>query len=132
MKTLLFIILLLPSLVFAQDRMYTEAQYQQIWCDFNNGKSEVILPDGTRADCLTTKNVVEVDFANKWYEAIGQSLHYATHFNTKRAGILLLIENHHDYRHVDRMNHVIEYYKLPIDVWIMDATEVAKHIDRKK
>ena len=117
---LLVLSLAVPSLQ-AKERKYTESQYQKIWCDFNNGKSEVILPDGTRADCLTTKNVVEVDYADKWYEAIGQSLHYATHFNLKRPGILLIIENRSDYRFMDRMMNVIDVYNLPIDVWVIDS-----------
>lgn len=42
---------------------------------------EVVAPDGTRCDILTDEYAIEVDFANKWAEAIGQALNYAIQFN---------------------------------------------------
>ena len=38
---------------------------------------EVVMKDGTRCDILTATHAIEVDFAKKWAEAIGQSLNYA-------------------------------------------------------
>jgi hypothetical protein len=35
------------------------------------------LPNGTYVDCLNDTYAIEVDFSNKWAEAIGQSLMYA-------------------------------------------------------
>ena len=35
------------------------------------------MPDGTRCDILTDTHAIEVDFANKWAQAIGQSLNHA-------------------------------------------------------
>ena len=42
--------------------------------------------DGTRCDILTDTHAIEVDFADKWAEAIGQSLKYATQTG-KKAGM---------------------------------------------
>ena len=39
---------------------------------------EVVMKDGTRCDILTSTHAIEVDFAKKWAEAIGQSLNYAS------------------------------------------------------
>ena len=41
------------------------------------GDMEYVLPGRTRVDCLTDKYAIEFDFASKWAEALGQSLHYA-------------------------------------------------------
>jgi hypothetical protein len=122
---------LIPLAVLAENRIYTELQYQDIWCNYNNGLQEVVLEDNTRCDCVTMKNVVEFDFADKWYEAIGQSLHYATQIDNIRPGIVLIIEKESDYRFVKRMNHVIKTYNLPIDIWTIDAKVVAEHIEKE-
>ena len=50
------------------------------------GTMEVLLQDGTRCDIITKTHAIEVDFANKRAEAIGQSLNFALQTN-KKAGI---------------------------------------------
>ncbi len=42
------------------------------------GKVEMTLKDDTRCDCVTESHAIEYDFADNWYEAVGQSLHYAS------------------------------------------------------
>ena len=51
---------------------------------------EVVMNDGTRCDILTATHAIEVDFAKKWAEAIGQSLHYALHTG-KRPAVALIV-----------------------------------------
>ncbi len=96
--------------------LHPERWYQDSWCDRQKGVAEYRLPDRTRVDCLTDTHVVEVDFATKWYEAVGQSLHYAL-ITGKRAGILLVMEKPTDIKYWKRMVRVVEHYALPIDVW---------------
>ena len=93
-----------------------ERYYQQQWCSEHHGRAEVTLPDRTRCDCLTATHAVEVDFAPKWTEAIGQSLYYALQTG-RRAGIVLIIEREQDRKCWIRLNSVIMHYKLPIDTW---------------
>jgi hypothetical protein len=50
------------------------------------GIMEVLLQDGTRCDIITKTHAIEVDFADKWAEAIAQSLGYARQ-NNKKEGI---------------------------------------------
>ena len=50
------------------------------------------MPDGTRCDILTDTHAIEVDFADKWAEAIGQSLNYAMQTG-KKAGIVLVLKD---------------------------------------
>ena len=57
-------------------RAHLERDYQAQWCAEKGGQAEVVLPDGTRADCLTATHAIEFDFGSKWAEAIGQALFY--------------------------------------------------------
>jgi hypothetical protein len=76
------------------------------------------MPDNTRCDCLTKEYAIEFDFAEKWAEAIGQSLFYALQTN-KKAGIGLIIEKPKDYKFWLRLNSTIMHHKLPIRTWIV-------------
>ncbi len=52
-------------------------------------------------------------------EALGQTLFYASQTG-KQPGILLIIQTGQDNAHLERLNQVIEYFNLPIDVWSID------------
>lgn len=72
--------------------------------------------DGTRVDCLTENYAIEVEFAKKWREAIGQALHYA--FKTERqAGIVLIIQKNSDESYWKDLKNTVEHYQLPITLW---------------
>jgi len=112
----LIIFFLCASFCYAEKRH--EKYYQGIFCRDFKGVIEYRHADGTRADCLTSTHVIEVDFAKKWYEAIGQSLFYAV-ATGKHAGIALILLNDKDYRYWIRLNTTIEYHALPIKAWII-------------
>lgn len=97
---------------------HQEKYYQEQWCREHNGQAEVALPDQTRADCITATHAVEFDFANKWYEALGQALYYGLQTG-KRPGVVLIIESPVERKFFLRLNSTIEHYKLPIDTWEM-------------
>ena len=79
-----------------------------------NGIKEYTLPDRTRIDCLTSSYAIEVDFAKKWAESIGQSLYYGLMTN-KRPGILLIMEKpKKDIRYLKRLKKVVEIQKIRI------------------
>jgi len=112
-----FLILLsLVASAHAKKHLHKESYYQAIWCREHNGRTEVVLADKTRCDCLTSTHAVEVEFANKWAESIGQALYYAIQ-TRKRAGIVLILERPQDYKYWIRLNTVIQQYNLPIDTW---------------
>lgn len=94
-----------------------ERHYQDANC---KGITEHVLSDRTRVDCLTDTHAIEYDFGRKWSEAIGQSLGYAIETN-KRAGIVLILEKKKDYKYWIKLNSIIDYYKLPIDTWKIEA-----------
>lgn len=117
MKSLFVVTFLLAiSVLSAQATIHPEKYYQDKWCAANNGQAEVMLPDKTRADCITDTNVIEFDFASKFYEAIGQSLYYSIQTG-RRAGIVLIVEKPADQKFWLKLNSTIIYFKLPIDTW---------------
>ena len=100
-------------------RLQPEAAYVDAWCVAQGGRVEVRLPDGTRADCVLPGYAVEADFANKWYEGVGQAAHYAQLLQ-KRPGILLILEHSDDCRYFARMCATLTGVRIqeqPIKVW---------------
>jgi hypothetical protein len=106
---------LLPSLLFAK-REHPEKWYQETWCEAHKGQVEVVLPDGTRCDCVTDTHAIEFDFGDGWAEAIGQSAYYALQ-TKKKPGVVLILETMNDRKYWIRLNTIIERFNLPIDTW---------------
>lgn len=120
----LFALLLLCFTALARDN--PEAFYTRLFASRLQGaRIEVTAPDKTRCDILTAAYALEVDFANKWAEAIGQSLHYSLQFNRK-AGIVLIMERPGDYKYLRRLYSVIAGYKLPVTVWTITSPAKSK------
>ncbi len=118
MKKLLLTILLLSLPVDVQAaRLFNEAYYQKKWCA-NKGITEYKLPDNTRVDCLTETHAIEFDFAKKWAESIGQSLHYSR-MTGKKPGIVLIIEQPNDFVYYNRIKPLCEKYGITL--WYVKA-----------
>ncbi len=105
-------------------RSYPEKSYQNAWCKANNGQSEVVLFDRARVDCVTADYAIEFDFADKWGEAVGQSLYYGA-ITKKKPGIVLIMENgDNDKKYLSRLNTVSQNHG--ITVWTMSPTYFKK------
>jgi hypothetical protein len=89
-----------------------EADYQVQFCDKINGITEFILSDRSRVDCLTDDYAIEVDWAKKWAESIGQSLFYADMTN-KKAGVALIV-GEKDKRYLKRINRIAKKVKIKV------------------
>lgn len=110
------ILFLLASLsVASAGRLMPEKHYQKLYAEQVGGQMEVTAPDGSRCDILAEDLAIEADFADKWAEAIGQSLNYGFQFN-KKAGILLIMEKQKDERHFIRLGSIIRHYGLEIEL----------------
>jgi hypothetical protein len=70
---ILIIIFIFPSLLLAK-REHPEKWYQQKWCEAHQGRLEVVLPDGTRCDCVTDTHAIEFDFGIQRAEAINKRI----------------------------------------------------------
>jgi hypothetical protein len=96
--------------------LHPERWYQSDWCASHHGKTEVVLPDRTRCDCLTDTHAIEFDFGEKWAEAIGQALYYGIQTG-RTPGVVLILEQEKDNRYWIRLNTVLEQYGLPVTTW---------------
>ncbi len=108
-----FLVLLL--FLVSKSAPAAEADYARAWCAAQGGRAEVVLPDRTRADCVTATHAIEVEYAAKWKQAPGQALHYAR-LTGRRAGIVL-IAGETDARHVTALRAVLAGNCLAVDVW---------------
>lgn len=102
--------------VFGGEYSRHERAYQTEWCA-GKGKTEVVMPDGTRCDCLTDTHAIEFDFGKKWAESIGQSLNYSLQTG-KRAGIVMVVKPSDNHFWL-RLNSIIIHFNLPIDTWVI-------------
>ena len=60
--------------------------------------------DKTRVDCLTPTLAVEIDFANKWAECIGQALYYGKMTNRQPACVLIMENPEKDTKYLNRLH----------------------------
>jgi len=109
------VLLAAPGVVSARD--HVERYYQDIWCDNVGGETEYILPDRTRVDCLTDEHAIEFDFADKWAEAIGQSLYYASQTGRKPGIVLIMERPKNELRYVERVFNALNAFGLDVDLW---------------
>ena len=98
-----------------------EKYYSEMYCKELSGKVNHNLADKSKVDCLTDTHAYEVDWADgmKVYEAIGQSLYYASQTN-KKPGIILLIRKNNSEKHIRKVKEVINFFKLDINLIIKD------------
>jgi hypothetical protein len=120
------LLLLFPALAFGS--LHPERDYQARWCEAAGGDSEFVLPDRARVDCLTLTHAVEVDFAPKWAEAIGQALYYSI-TTGKSPGILLIMEGRDDGRFLKRLLTVTDV--AGITVWVTTQDDLPSLPDKK-
>jgi len=93
---------------------HKEKYYQTALCHKMNGVMEQSLLDRTRIDCLTDAYAIEVDFAKKWAESVGQSLYYALMTGKKPAVGFILDESKKDQRHLKRLKLLADKYHITI------------------
>lgn len=115
------IAILLACPAFSHASLHPERDYQRAWCESAGGVREFVLPDRARVDCLTRTHAVEVDFAPKWAEAVGQALYYSIETG-RRPGILLIMEKNGDERFLKRLMAVTDV--AGITVWVTTGEDL--------
>jgi len=102
--------------------LHKERVYQEYWAEKNNAVAiEYILPDRARVDIVTEEYAIEVDFAYKWAEAVGQSLYYAEMMKLK-PGIVLIVEDIKKFKLVFRLKVLTEKYNIRL--WIITPDDL--------
>ena len=95
-------------------KKHHEKYYQTQLCNELDGVMEQSLLDRTRVDCLTDEYAIEVDFAKKWAESVGQSLYYAAMTEKKPAVGFIMNDNKKDGRHLKRLEVLAKRYHIKI------------------
>jgi hypothetical protein len=100
-------------------RQHQERWYADALADcLTPARTEIRMRNGTRCDVLATHHAIEVEFAEKWTEGLGQALNYAA--QTGRIGaIALILEHDSDKRFLARLREVIAWHQLPISVIVL-------------
>ena len=83
---------------------------------------EKTLITGGPIDCFNDKFAIEVDWANKWAEAVGQSLYYADATDRKPAIILLCTDSEGPVEglcrgYVYRLEYALAFVNTHVEVW---------------
>lgn len=91
---------------------HLEKEYQNKFCEFIEGYEEYVLPNKRRIDCLERSYAIEVDFAYKIFEGIGQAEYYA-YMTNRKPRLLLIIEKDNDLNTVREFHsYLLDYKKL--------------------
>ena len=91
-----------------------EAYYIQKISAEINGKTEVRV-DGGRADIVTKDHAIEVEWASKWKEAIGQALWYGLQTGKTPKIILLMKNKKKDYKYFVMLNSALDHGGIKIE-----------------
>ena len=111
----LIIILVVFGALFVQAQ--TDAWYVSEIAKCMNGQTEITVENG-RIDVVTATHAIEVELAENWKHAIGQSLWYALQKNLQ-PGIVLIVLNEKDWKMGIRLNSTLQYAGLAdkVKVW---------------
>lgn len=113
-----FLLLSILSLCLNAKHLQKEKVYQEHFCQTYGGQTEYVLQDRTRVDCLLDEYAIEVDFAAKWAESIGQSLYYAQKTNRKAAVLLIIEDEYKESKYLKRLKEVSRTH--PIHIWTIN------------
>jgi len=120
----IFVAILMTSL--HAKHLHYESVYQEKFCNKYDGVMEYELKDKTRVDCITEEFAIEVDFAKKWAESVGQSLHYSL-MTGKKPAIVIIQEVRKDNHYIGRLKILCKKYNITLFV-INKKFEIAKII----
>ncbi len=93
-------------------KLYKEAEYNKRYCFLVGGITEYKNEDLTRVDCLTKNNAIELDFAEKWAEGVGQALYYEQ-MTGKKGKVVLILENPNvEIKYFERVKKLSKIYNF--------------------
>ena len=110
--------ILIAALALPAHAAETESDYRDRLCA--GMQMEVRLPNGTRADCMTDRLAIEVDFASKWAEAIGQSMNYSASTG-KQPAVILICKRGTERKCLNwslLTSETATAWRLPLTVWL--------------
>lgn len=118
--------LLIATLALPVHATEFESDYRNRLCGGEGWQMERKMPNGTRADCMTERLAIEVDFASKWAEAIGQSLNYAA-VTGKQPAVILICKRGTEAKCLNYSlltSETLSYWNIPFVVWQCSADDM--------
>lgn len=119
-KLVSILILLLSTITcndsFGQSEGWGEKEYADFIQGLIGGQREYSVESG-RIDLLTDEYAFEIEWANKWKDAVGQSIWYGLQTN-KKPGIILILKSNEDYKYYIQLNSALTYANLNDQVTI--------------
>lgn len=98
-----------------------ETEWAKVLAPKYQADVEVPVWDGTRCDLLNDDFAIEIDWAYKWAEAIGQALYYAIALDRRPAVLLLMKNGYKDRKYAHRCQAVCA--KFDIKLFLEDARD---------
>lgn len=114
MKYLVFLMLVLPMPCFATSYQPL-GEYRAMWCSKNGGKVEYVNGDDTgNFVCIKDQYAINIEYAGKWREAVGQALYYSI-ITGKKPGIALIVsDSTDDISYLKNLNLVARKYNIRV------------------
>lgn len=87
------------------------------------------LKNGTEVDCVSDTHAIEVDFTDKWAEAIGQSLQYSSELRGLPGIILICRANDNPslcLKHRYLIEQTMSYWRVGMTLWLCDSEAAAR------
>jgi hypothetical protein len=95
-----------------------EKDYQLLIQQYMGGQMEVSVQSG-RVDLLTEEYAIEIEFANKWKQSIGQALWYGLQTNKTPGIILIKRDGQADNKYVIQLGSALSYAGISnMKVWV--------------
>ena len=113
MMKILVLCFLMTVRSFSAD-LKTENEWSDLIAEKLKGDREFAVKSG-RVDILTDEHAIEVEWASKWKQSIGQSLWYSFQTNRK-AKVILLLKKESDENYARMLRSVILHNELKIEV----------------
>jgi hypothetical protein len=95
---------------FSQSNDWNENEHADFIQTLIGGVREYSVESG-RIDLLTDEYAFEIEWANKWKDAIGQAIWYGLQTN-KKPGIILLLKSKENYKYYIQLNSALTYANL--------------------
>lgn len=128
----LIIFLFSASPLFAKHK-HLEKYYQHQWnVKYGKGIESKYLSSGVEVDVLTSEYAVEIEFAQKWEESIGQSLFYADQTGKVPCVVLIMENPERDQSYLDHLLILAKKYNIAVWIYNGEWHHIAKewHIIR--
>lgn len=115
----------------SKNHKYQDADYKNAICSLLNGKTEVVIKGHGRADCVTDKYAMEVEFVDLWEQGVEQTERYAK--GSKKEGLLALVaENEEENTRANSIKSKLRETNSKINVRVYSTEELKDFLPKNQ